>query len=252
MTTTSAKDVMEFVQPRNKEDMPDLKSLYHYEDVPKGIIDLELDYQKYLEEMTFKDVYNSTILQDYAGEKTAKEVSIDYEGIKDKLYPYEQQYCHAFKWHVNMIAAIRGEKVEKIICQFPMNLELEPTRQLVLNRKNIEGCPTFVVQDYDLRLAERTYSDSPEELDRFKLKQRYQPFAGMDLNTIKFITSSNSTSQYLDPIDIALWVNYDKVWKDIEDNEIDIEEDKIKELLRAEAEKYVPTTPQLEPVDGLG
>lgn len=240
MTTTSSKDMMEYAMPKHKEDLIDLDSLYHYEEVPRGIIDLELEYQKYLEDQCFKDVYNSTVLQDYAGEKTATEVSIDYEGIKDKLIPFEIQYSDSFVWHVERIAEIREDEIGEVICQFPMNLELEPTRQLILNRKNIDGCPSYVVNDHDMRLAERIYRDSPMELKKFKIKMDFMPFSGKDLNTIKYIRSQG----YINEVDIALYDNYELIWRELEEEDLDLyEKDKkaIKELIYAKAEGYLST-----------
>ena len=151
-----------------------------------------------------------------------------------------------------MMAAIRDEKLNSVMCQFPMNLDMEPTRQMILNYKNVAEAPSFIVQDYQLKMAERTYRDSPNEMTLFKLKQKYQPFSGQDLNTIKFITSSSSTNQYVDPIDVSLMVNYDRIWREIQEEETEIDPETIKEKLYAKAAKFIPSPNEIPPVDEMG
>ncbi len=250
---TSSKDVIEYSLKKEigetQGEPYDLSKMYDQEPFDGSLIKTMLENMEALKADAIKDVFNTTVYETSSVQKTATEYNGDSEAISDALHPFTMAYSEAVKWQIRTIADSRDDKVENIVFQFPADLRLETMADLIGERSALEGSPSFILQDKDRRIAERMYKDSPDELEKFTVKLKYEPFAGKSEATIKYLISTEKVSDE----DINLWVNYDKVWLDLEEKYPEgFKKDNIREILYELAEAYMIDDPEIEAVPELG
>lgn len=252
-THTTTQDIVTIPFPRDVKDMFPLSDLVHYPTLQVDLLKFQDDYTNELVNKFKAAVFNSDIFDKNQIAATATEKTMDMESIYDTLYPFALQYASVRIHQLNVIANYLDITDMKVVYKFPKDFRYRTRTQLLDELGKASGAPGYIKNAISTELAELLLVDSPDELKRTKIKERFYPFADKTSTEIVFIISNDQTSQY----NAVLWANFNTIFDNAEITAsklsgnpylYDMTYDKIKEIIDAEVQIQIDA---LAPADNF-
>ena len=207
---TSAQDIVLLPIPKDPQMMYDLAKLSHYSSPDIQLAEFQEGYLRRLEADAIKDVFSSDTFNRDTVVNTATEVVIEMQSVYDTLFPFAQKFSQVYEKVVSL-SAIFTDNFEGLIVthKFPKDFKLKSVDALLRDLKSAQDskAPSFVKMEIANDIAEKIWTDSPEKLRRFKIKQSHLPFAGMSTEEIVFVQAQGNASIS----DVILWSNFESI-----------------------------------------
>lgn len=223
---TTAQDALLFKMPEDKDQLFDLDKLMVYKAPPVEIVNLIREQVRETAHNVLQTVFPpSNILQVYsngqtdaAGNigKTATEVNDNIDSKNDALSPFARAYSAMWVSITSVFARIVDLDLSKVtlLHSFPNDLKLKTVTMLINDLKTINDAeaPEFLRDAVTNDIADLTFADEPEELERYYVKRSFNPFAGKSEVQIGIAL----TSQYVREFDKILYLNFQQIFAEIE------------------------------------
>jgi hypothetical protein len=240
-THTSSQDIIRVKLPRDPKDMVSLENYMAYKGPKMDLLEFQKKLGLYeLTELAVKSVYTSEIFNSAQVTATATEKSIDLESVYDTLKPFADSYSAMWRHIMNVIASYRDLNTDLTIShQFPKDFKMKSVTMLLedLSKANTSGAPSYIKNEINKDLAQKIYIDSPNELLKINVKNKFFPFNGKTESEINNVIANDLTTKR----NKFLYANYDLIFDKLEQeqaskglNFYQIESSKQLELINAQ------------------
>lgn len=238
-------DIITLELPKDPNEIIDLERLQ----VTKGplieLLDFQKEYLEYLKNTFHKIMFNSDVAtnSDVAKSVTATVANFGEDYVNDTLFPFTQHYSSFWEFVVKDIATFTDLGQGLVVqLKYPYDLKMKGLSELMTELKMAKdaGASTSTISAIEDDINEILYSDRPEALKEMRVKNKINPFRGVNNADIRFIISQNNVPLYTR----TLWENFESIWQDLEVKYsdpwlFDMAEEKISELVRAKTEEYM-------------
>lgn len=210
----SAQDAIVIRMPASKEEMIPLTELIKYIAPPVDTVKWQEDY---IDKLTFnakRIMFNSDVFDRKQIADTATGKTIDMQNVYDTLHPFAIKFGKTWKAGVTIMAKL-ADRADKLVASytFGKDFKLKTLDSLILDLSTASniGSPTLVRHlNYDI--AQIIFSEKPLELQRYKLKEMYNPFAGKSEKEIMILLAGGLVSRR----DKVLHANYGRIFDELE------------------------------------
>jgi hypothetical protein len=215
---TSAQDSIILPMPQSKEEMIDLGSIIHYVTPPESLIKFQDEYVKSLKSEVHQAVFNSDVFVKTQFAATATEKEMDMDSVYDTLLPFAQRYSALWKDIVRVcffLADVDEEQESSVIIHtFPADFKLKTTAILLAELKSLNEseAPSFFKDSLNRQLAETIYSEDPENMLKYDVKQYFAPFKGKTQDEILTLMES----PYVPEASKVLYANFEDIFSEID------------------------------------
>lgn len=245
---TSGQDVVTVPMPRDTKDVFDLSKLVHYPQLQVELLKFQDDYvnsltPKFNASVFNSDVFTSALTTDVT--KAAIVVSVD--NVNDTLRPFAQQYARMRTYQLKVCANYIDIDDLDAVYKFPKNLGVRTRGELLDEATKAANLPGYIKNEINKELSEVLLVDSPDELKRVRVKERFFPLSDKTQAEAVFIISNGHTNKYNE----ILWANFPVIFNMAEVSAqadglylYDMTHDKIKERLDTAVEEFIATIDQ--------
>ena len=236
-------DIITLELPKDPDDIIDLERMLVYKGPLIELLTFQKEYIEYLKKSVHAMMFNADLFTRAEVSVTATEKVLETDNMNDTLYPFAQHYSSVWMFVVKDIATFtdlgKGIIVEHI---FPKDFKMKGLEELATELKMFKDAfaSTSTIAAVEDDINEIIYSDRPNELKKIRIKNRLNPFRGVNDADIRFIISQNNVPLYVR----TLWENYESIFQDVEREHkepwlYDLAEEKINELVKAKTQKYM-------------
>lgn len=230
---TTAQEAILLPMPDDPKEMMDLSKIIEYKAPPIELIKFQNDYTLQLERQVHQSVFNSQVFvkNNYAGsntqpggqpiEATATGVDMNMQSVYDTLEPYTEKASEVYIDFVTIFAILSGDVSKEdiqIVRSFPADFKLKTSDALMAERKvaRDSGAPAFLISTIDDDLAQIIYTGDLIGMQKYKVKNSFNPFPGKTDDEIALLLISNFVRKY----DKVLYSNFEQIFKEIETEKI--------------------------------
>ncbi len=213
----SAADVINVKFPKNLDNgLPSLENYMAYKGPDIELLKFMKDLGLYeFPNLAIKAVYISELYTTDTVASTATEKNIDLESVYDTLKPFADNWSAMWKHILNVIASYR-DAAEKIVIvhQFPKDFKMKSVTMLLedLSKANTSGAPSYIKNQINKDLTDKIYIDSPNELQKINVKNKFFPFNGKSESEINNIIVNDLCTKYKK----VLYANFDSLFDELE------------------------------------
>lgn len=213
-TAPSSQDAIILTLPDSKEEMLPLDQLIKYVHPPVEIAKWQEDYVEKLTFQAKRVMFNSDVFDRKQIADTATGKNLDMQNVYDTLHPFAIKFSKAWRKGVTIMAKLadRGENLV-VSYTFGKDFKLKTLDSLItdLSTASNIGSPTLV-QHLNYDIAQIIFSEKPLELQRYKLKELYNPFSGKTEKEILTLLNTNLVSRK----DKVLHSNFGRIFDELE------------------------------------
>ncbi len=242
----SSSDIVRVKLPHDLKDIVSLDNMLAYKTPPIELIEFMKKLGLYeLPDLATKAVYCSEMFTSDSIVSTATEKNIDLESVYDTLKPFANKWSAVYKHIVSVIAEyIDLGKELTVTHTFPKDFKMKTMTSLLedLGKANTGGAPSYIKKEINRDIAQKLYTDKPDELMKISVKEKFFPFNGKSENEINSILNNNLTTQY----NKILYANFDTIFDELEqENSSDdisfwkIETSLQRDLLKTKVGEYI-------------
>lgn len=211
------KDVITLTMPRNPDEMVALDNLLVYKTPPIELLDFNKNYINDLRILIHTMMFNNEIAtrSEIATAVTATEKNFGADNMNDTLYPFARNYSSIWEFVVEDIATFTDlSEGLTLHHKMPEDFKMKGLNELMDERKKAKdaGVPSSIIAAIDDDINTILYSDRPDEYNKIKVKQRYNPFRGYDEATVRMLISQGKTTKYNE----TLWANLESIFNELE------------------------------------
>lgn len=210
----SAQDAIVIRMPESKEQMIPLQDLIKYIAPPVDTVKWQEDY---IDKLTFnakRIMFNSDVFDRKQIADTATGKTIDMQNVYDTLHPFAVKFGKTWKAGVMLMAKL-ADRAENLVASytFGKDFKLKTLDSLILDLSAASGIGSpSLVRHLNYDIAQIIFSEKPLELQRYKLKEMYNPFAGKSEKEIMVLLASGLVSRK----DKVLHANYGRIFDELE------------------------------------
>jgi len=211
----STADAITLPLPKRNEDLMDLDKLLVYKNPSIELIKYQEEYVDKLEVKSLRDVFTSDSFTRLIATKTATEKEMDMESVYDTLLPFANKYSSVWKKIVRVSAKFTDNGDNIVVNhKFPKDFKLKTIKALLIDLEQADksNAPTFIKAQIANDIAEKMWSDSPDALNRFKVKQQHEPFSGKTPEEITIGINQGDVTRF----DRVLYGSYESIIREIE------------------------------------
>ena len=214
-TANSAQDAITIKMPRSKEEMIPLDTLIHYDRPPVDIIEWQEAYINSCTDKAKQIVFNSDIFtrEEVAATATGKNISL--QNVYDTLYPFAKNYARAWQFGIKTIANLADlDNGLTVICSFDKDFKLKSLEDLIgdLKLANDSGANNSLIDHINDDIALIIYDGRPQELQKYKTRAGYNPFAGKSDKEIAIQMNMN----YIPKKKKVFYANFGAIFDELE------------------------------------
>jgi len=222
VVSTTAQDIIEVDFPKSnalKGDVVALNDIVTYVNgTPIDVLKFLDDYIDKLEIKAIKAVYNSDVISKTTIAQTATERIENKDEMYNTLQPFAEHFSTVWKHVVRLIAAFtdNGEGLN-LVHEFPADFKLKTVNELLGDLKHAQdsGASAFVIQEIEKDIASKLYVDDETQFRKYKVKTRFTPFIGKEVEDIKWIFETGRATKEEE----ILWTHSDTIFDELE-NEV--------------------------------
>ena len=252
----STADAITLPMPKRSEEMLDLDKLLIYKNPSIELIKYQEEYVDKLEIKAMRDVFVSDSFNRIIATKTATEKELDMESVYDTLLPFANKYSAVWRKIVRLSSEFtdNGNGIS-VIHHFPKDFKLKTIKALLgdLEQAEIAGAPSFIKSQIANDIADKMWSDNPDSLNKFKVKQQHQPFGGKTSEEIIIAINQGDVTRF----DRVLYSSFESIMGAIESEQLEkrmdfykLPYDKRVELIRIKvAEWIVDLDSDIKPIE---
>lgn len=238
----STADVIELPMPNNPDDMFDLSKLLHYAMPPIDLLRFQDNYIEKLKAWIYSTVFNSDIFTRSEISETATAKLLESDNMNDTLYPFAVDYSN--KWELTvMLIATFTDLGDGIIVdhKFPHNFGFRTLDNLMTDLSTAiqSGASSATIAAIEDDINERLYIDRPDELNKIRIKNQFNPFRGYDSQRIAFVIGTGRTTRYNEILYLNIESIFQKLEKESDTWVYDLPLVKIDELVSKEVERII-------------
>lgn len=177
----SSQDAITIKMPRTAEEMIPLDKLIHYDRPDVDIIKWQEEYIDKLTEKAKAIIFNSDIFTKQQVSETATGKNISLQNVYDTLYPFAKNYARAWKFGISVIANLADLSKDLYInCSFDKDFKLKSLEDLLVDLKsaNDSGANSSLIDHINDDIALIIYDGQPKELQKYRTRSEFNPFAG--------------------------------------------------------------------------
>jgi hypothetical protein len=212
LVATTAQDHIEFALPArpDQNNLIDLEMLVKYVNLPTDILTIQ---DKKIHDTiagAFKAVYNSDVYVVDTTADTATGAKIDMASVVDTLQDPAKWFSNGMMDSQYIIAAYNDlDDGLTVIWRLPRNFKLESTSEILelMKRMKEAGASTTIVNQLNDDLITLQFQDTPQQMERVRAMNRFDPFAGKTDDVIQYLLASDLTLKE----DKVLWSNMPKI-----------------------------------------
>ena len=212
----SAQDKVTMSLPDNPERVFDLTKLQKYGELPIETLKFMMAMSAMIENQCIEAVYNKNIFEMNTSAQTATQVLIDMQSVFDALSLFTEKISTIFKHSIQNY----GEHIKKkliVNIRYPYNINLSSFENLIsiIGEAKAAGVDASNLNQLNDMLANMLYSDNIAELTKIRTKEYFRPFKSKSADEVQQLIAGNE----IDPIEKSLYVNFDRIFIDIDISE---------------------------------
>lgn len=245
-----AQDIISLALPKSPEEMVDLEKMLVYKMPPIELLKYQREFIQELKNEVHSSIFNADVFtkSEVANPVTATEKILDYDNLNDTLYGFTRQYSQVWQMVVYFIGVFtenikQGDEVT-IEHKFPFDLKMKSMNDLMVELKAAQDSNASIatIAAIEDDINEILYSDRPDELQRIRVQNDFNPFRGYQPEDIKYLISSG----YVTKFNKILYSNYADIWNTLEREHLDpwiydMDEQKIFDLLTEKVNAIIAT-----------
>ena len=254
----STADSITLPLPKRSDEMLDLDKMLVYKNPSIELIKYQEEYVDKLEIKAMRDVFVSESFNRIIATKTATEKELDMESVYDTLLPFANKYSTVWKKIVRLCAKFtdNGEKIT-VVHSFPKDFKLKTIKALLTDLEQAEtaNAPSFIKAQIANDIADKMWSDNPEALNKFKVKQQHQPFGGKTQEEIIIGINQGDVTRF----DRVFYGSFESIMNEIESEQLakrtdfyKLPYDKRMQLIKAKVEQWIVLLDAERPTLDLG
>ena len=192
-TASSAQDSIVIPIPKNPEERIPLDELIKWVSPPVDIVKWQEDYIEGLTRKCTKIMFNSDLFTKSEVAETAHGKNLDMQNVYDTLHPFAISYARIWTFGTKAFAALT-DMDKKLVANltFGKDFKLKTLDSLILDLSTANNLNNAALKAHlNDDIAEIIFSEKPLELQRYKLKEFYNPFKGKTEAEIKGLMASD-------------------------------------------------------------
>lgn len=213
---TTGSDVILVKMPKDTKDMVSLENYITYKGPDLELIKFQMELGLFkLPELALKAVYNSELFSTDSVATTATEKNIDLDSVYDTLKPFADNWSAMWKHIMNVIASYRDlSEGITIQHQYPKDFKMKSLTMLLedLSKASTSGAPSYIKNEINKDITQKLYIDSPSELLKIDIKNKFFPFNGKTESEISNIITNDLCTKY----NKILYANFDNIFDELE------------------------------------
>ncbi len=213
-TAPSAQDAIVIPMPESKEELIPLSEIVQYINPPVDIVKWQEDYVEKLTQKAKRIMFNSDTFGPKETAETAHGRNLDMQNVYDTLHPFAVRFGKIWTMGVKTMAKL-ADRVDNLVASytFGKDFKLKSLDSLIvdLSIANKIGSPSLV-RHLNSDIAQIIFSEKPIELQRYELKELYNPFAGKSEKEVVILMAS----PYVSKREKVLHANYGKIFDELE------------------------------------
>lgn len=209
-------DVIEVALATGNDTQIDLNNVALYIKPETDSTKLLWDFAKENTKESFNDVYTSNAFSETSSQKTATEVTTNYDSIHDKVRPeFSNGLRNVFRFMAEMVSTFLDESENLVSAdlKIPADLQLYTLSELLIQLKSAidSGAPMQVIHKIRDQILKMLHQDDNIQIRRDAVMVLHEPFADKTKEEIQFGASNG----WITRRDAILAMNYDRVMKTI-------------------------------------
>lgn len=213
-TSPSVQDAIVIKMPESREEAIPLDELITYLSPPVDVVKWQEAYIENLTQKAKRIMFNSDTFTKVQVAKTATGENLDAQNVYDTLYPFAGRFSKIFVFSVSVMAKLTDLDKDLVVgYNFGKDFKLKTLEMLIdsLVQVSTLNAPALA-QDINNDIAEIIFAEKPTELQRFKLRQSYDPFKGKTDKEIAVLLAGNLVSKK----DKVLYANFSRIFDELE------------------------------------
>lgn len=192
-TAPTAQDAILLGMPDAKEEMIPLEQIITYVSPPVDIVKWQ---EQYIENLTVKCkqiMFNSDIFTKAQVADTAQGKNLDMSNVYDTLHPFARRFAKIWVFGTTTFGKLADRGKDLVVnYTFGKDFKLKTLDSLIMDLSIANGLNnSSLVQHLNDDIAEIIFSEKPIDLQRYKIKQFYNPFNGKTDNEIQILLAGN-------------------------------------------------------------
>lgn len=213
-TAPSSQDAIVIPMPRSKEEMVPLGELIKYVAPPTEVVEWQ---EQYIEKITQKAksiMFNSDIFSKSEVAETATQKHLDMQNVYDTLYGFAVKFGKLWTFGVKTMAKLADREKDLVAnYTFGKDFKLKSLDTLILDLQTANNIGNAsLVKHLNDDIAEIIFSEKPIELQRYKMKEMYNPFSGKSEQEVLILLAS----PFVGLREKVLHANYGRVFDELE------------------------------------
>lgn len=234
LISTTTQEVITFPLPHNaaQADLINLDGLIAFSRPPTDIIQVMIDNLDKIKQDAYEAVWGKNTFIESAGNVTAEQILSQENNKYDNLYKLAEHMCNFWTFAAKTIANIVDmDNGLTIWMSVGKEFSVKSKGELSLeyqSQKNA-GMSSEITRNTEREIVKIDYSNEPDKLRRYDVRTMFRPFGDKTDAQIQTILVDKSETTIEDRV---LWINYDRIWDDIELNNEGLYEKPVKEIKR--------------------
>ena len=216
-THISGQDVVYIKMPDfdEGESFIPIQQLANYVDIPFQIVEHQRTNIKEAPEEIETAIFGTVQSKQTGGLKTAEEINDKLTGLYAVLGQFGAKYSTIHEKQVRQ-TAIYMEVDEGLMNQhsFPKDFKLLSLGELLIVREKaiVSGAPYHIIKNIDLDILSKQNIENPEKVSMMEAIEDFKPWRSKSTPEIMSFMGDLPEDDY----DLVLWINFDKIFTEIE------------------------------------
>lgn len=215
-TPTTAAEVMEVKMPKrlDGEKLPALDDLLTFKTPPVEIAKFQDEYIEKICDKAKRLMYSADTMTRREVGMTATGENIDLQNVYDFLAVIAEQYSAVWEYVIKVMAKFTGTSEGLVAALvFPKDFKLKSYDELIQDLKSAqEVAAPEIRRQINADIVQTLYSDDPYALKRYKIKDLFNPFAGLSSAEIMLMMAGNLVLKR----DKVLYANMGRIFDKLE------------------------------------
>lgn len=246
----TALEVRTFALPNDKEEMIDLSKMMFKDLPPVAQLEFMERIRNSWKDGIFGMLFNSDTYDKTQISSTATAVNATTDNLNDAIYPFAQKLSDLFIEIGRSVATFLDYPDVIIYHIYPRDFKFKSIQQLFgdLQAARSANASPQTIAAIESEINEQQYMDAPEVMKIIRIRQMFNPFAGLSENTVRAIIAARQTTEY----NAVLWSNIVPIFQELEmewngnqtDWLYDLPIAQIKELISVKVNEYIAALPK--------
>lgn len=247
----TAFDIQTFPMPTDKSDIIPLSATYDTERPPVDAIEMQINIRNSLKDTIFGIMFNSDAYDKTHVSSTATAVNATLDNLNDAIFPFAKKLSAIYRVVAKAISEIIDYGDAIIYHIYPSDFKFKTITNLMqeLQAAKTAGASSVTTSAIEADIQEIQFADRPQDLKRIRIRNEFNPFFGLQDETVMAIIASKKTTEY----NAVLWANLIPIFSELEyeydggENNVwlyDLNKSIIKNLVEKKVLEYMNALPK--------